>query len=535
MSGALPFVAFVRDVLRVKLTPAQHALASVAFDGKQPGELQGEAREMARRIFGDIEAIPPEARHVVVAVCGARAGKSYVLCGLRLLWGALTRDLSTMAPGEIACALIVAPDLRLARQTLRYALGAAERVPEIKRRIRSQSADGFVLEREKGRTVSIECLPATRGGSALRGRSLTDAVLDESAFFRDDSYQVNDAELFKAVAPRVLRGGQVVVASTPWAEAGLLFDLFRANHPDPSLAGIDATAANEGTAIAAHAPTTLLRDDERTRGLVDRERKRDPENAAREFDAQFMPAGSGAFFDPAAIAKAVDTSLVVPFLPVPGAEVTVGADFGFRSDSSALVIVHRTGDLRTVASVLEKCPKKGTPLQPGDVVRDFAAETKRHGAGWLMADGHYRESISEHLYAADLGLVAAPEGATGKADAYIKARTLLLDGRIRLPDHSRLLRQLKEVVSKPTAGGGVSISSPRWRTGGHGDLVSALVLAFYPASGHHTPGVYRARTPAEVIRSETDAFWSKQAEQINQTNAEERRLADEDARWGMVE
>src|SRR5262249_30644541 len=125
--------------------------------------------------------------------------------------------------------------------------------------------------------------------------SLVGAVMDESAFFRDEDHSVNDAEIFHAVAPRVMPEGQVILASTPWAQGiGLLYDLFSANHGAPR------------TAVAAHAPTLLLRNDARTAAMVERERERDPDNAAREFDAKFMSSGAGLFFDPSAVDAAVD-------------------------------------------------------------------------------------------------------------------------------------------------------------------------------------------------------------------------------------
>ena len=465
----IPFVRFVEEVLRVKLTPAQRVLCRISYDGADQCDLAGEERELARRLFGDVERVPPEARHVFVAVCGARGGKSYVLCALRLLFLALTVPLDALAPGELAAALIVAPDLRLARQTLRYVQGAAKGCKAIASRIESESADGLVLKREGGRSVSIECLPATRGGSAVRGRSLVGAVLDECAFFRDESYAVNDAEVFKAVAPRVMPGGQLVVSSTPWAETGLLFDLFRANHGEPH------------TCLAAHAPTTLLRDDARTRGMVERERERDPDNAAREFDAQFMTAGSGLFFDGSAIDRAVDPTRAMPLEAKPGTLVIAAADFGFRSDSSGLVVVHDQGGLLSVAELVERRPQKGAPLQPSEVVASFAEVMKRHRCSTVRADGHYREAISEHLQTHGLYLWDAPGGANGKTEQYSRARALLHDGKVRLPNHPRLLKQLREVIARPTPGGGLSISSPRWRTGGHGDLASALVLALHSA------------------------------------------------------
>ncbi len=96
------FTEFCTQVLRVALTPGQLVLCKIAFDGLEPGDLKGRERELARKIFGDVDRIPPEARHVLIAVVGARAGKSYILAALRLLHLALTVSLDTLAPGEIA-------------------------------------------------------------------------------------------------------------------------------------------------------------------------------------------------------------------------------------------------------------------------------------------------------------------------------------------------------------------------------------------------------------------------------------------------
>lgn len=462
----ISFTKFVAKVLRVKLTIGQRVLCLVAYDGLEPKDLEGDEREVARRIFGDIDVIPPEARAVVVAVCGARAGKTYILGALRLLHLALTVPLTSLAPGEVASGLIVAPDLRLARQCLRYALGAAKATPAIAERVASESADGFVIRRENGQTVALEALPATRGGSALRGRSLVGAVLDEAAFFRDDDYAVNDTEIFKAVAPRVMPEGQVIIGSTPWAEGiGLLYDLFHANHGEPK------------TAIAAHAPTTLLRDDARTRSMVERERERDPDNAAREFDAQFMSAGTGLFFDPTSLDAAVERNTVLPLVHLSSSVVAAGADFAFKSDSSALVVARlELEGVYRVTDMLEQRPERGKPLVPSKVVAAFAEVVRRYGATSVVADRHSEEAIREHLATHKLRLVAAPDGLAGKVETYTRVRALLLEGRVRLPESPRLLNQLKAITRKVTAGGSMTISSPR-RGGAHGDLVSALVLA----------------------------------------------------------
>ncbi len=171
-------------------------------------------------------------------------------------------------------------------------------------------------------------------------------------------------------------------------------------------------------------------------------------------------------------------------LPRSGDIVAAGADFGFRSDSSALVFVHKRESLLWVAEILELRPENGKPLKPSETVAKFAARMKAHGVTYLMADGHYRESIDEHLVAAGLAYVPAPNK---PVDAYMRTRALLRQGSVRLPNHQRMLQQIHEIQGRPLPGGGMSVISPRWRQGGHGDIVAALVLALYQLGGEEIP------------------------------------------------
>jgi len=496
MSGlvAIPFVEFCDDVLRIQLTPAQRVLCLVAIDGVDPGQLEGEQRELARQLFGNVDTIPKSARSVLAVVFGGRSGKTYIFGGLYSLWRALTADLSTLAPGELAIAVLVAPDLRLGRQGLRYALGAAKECEHISQLIETENKDSFTIRRPDDHVVSVECLPATSGGSALRGRSLVSAVLDEAAFFRDEGYSVNDGEIFNAVAPRVLPGGLVVLASTPWAETGLLYEEFTKNHGDPR------------SAIAAHAPTLLMLDTERNREAVARERERDPDNAAREFDAEFMPMGSGLFFDPSAIADCVDEHLPTVHPPNTRFPASTGGDLGFRSDSSAFVTVRKQFEFLVSAEITELRPQKGQPLVPSEVIAAGAAQVLRHGGSRLVTDHHYIESSREHLKRSRVMLIAAPGGIEGKIAVFTRAKSILHEGRLKIPaGQKRLIAQLREIVSKPTPGGGLTISSPR-RGGAHGDVASAFVLALYDLERH---GAMRPQ-PAFVSFDPLGGNWSRQ-------------------------
>jgi hypothetical protein len=470
VTTALPFVAFVEQVLRVELTPAQRVLALVAFDGIEPEDLEGEDRELAARLFGPVDSFPPEARSVLVAVCGARSGKSYLLGALYSLWRALTADLSTLAPGEQASALVVAPDVRLGRQVLRYALGAARGVPAIARCIESETAESFVIVRPDGARVAIEVLPATRGGSAVRGRSLVSAVLDECAFFRDEAAVVNDQDLFRAVAPRVLAGGLVILASTPWVEAGLLHAEFSANWGAPV------------RALAVHAPTSLMRPDARTAGVIARERERDADNAAREFDAQAMSSGSGLFFPPSVLSLVLDRDLPTRTSTPPGAQAYVGGDLGLVRDASAFIAVHRLGSELVVADALELRPARGKPLQLSDVIAKACDFAERHGVRDLHVDHHALQPAREHL-PPGFRLKPVDPSQAAKVKRYELARAKMGEGHVHIPGPLvRLVNMLGDTIARPTPGGGMTITMPR-RGGVHGDLAAAFVLALDAAAG----------------------------------------------------
>lgn len=514
------FSAFC-DWLGVELQPGQRAIARVIFDGEEPSALVGTEREIARACFGEIDVFPESARRDVVLVCGARGGKTYVFIALRMLHLALTVDLSTMAPGQFASAPITAPDKDLASEVLRYIQGAVASKPELAAMVlgKPDAAEWVRLRRPDGNPVEIPVRAASARGRTGRGRSLVGAALDEAALFRDDAYEVNDAEIVKGLSPRILPGGQMIVASTPWSRSGVLHDMFEANHPNPEVAGLTAKRVCEGTAMAVHAPTLRLRDVPVTRQIVAHEEASDPDNAAREYGAQFVSAGTSDFFEPAAIAACLDESIKIQPDPLPeieveaaalvqagrctpdkaleqarasvlkrrvsrpyGVETVAGGDMGFTKNSSALAIGYLDPNtiVTRVADFIERRPKSGEPLRPGVVSREFADLTAAHGGTHLVVDGHYRETVVEHASPVGLAVVPAP---ASPAVAFVAVRARMRQGLYRFPNHSRFLRQMREAKSRPAPGGGLQIVLKKWPSGEHGDLLSAFVNMAWQAAG----------------------------------------------------
>lgn len=468
MKPAMKAVAFTRfTTLRALLTAGQRAFAKVAYDGLEPADLTGAERERAREIWGDVETIPAEARRVVVQVKGRDVGGSR-LGAERCLHLGYTLPLDRIGYDELAYVVFGGPKIRHARVGLRHALNAARKNGL---KVDGQTRDGFTLVRHDGRRVRFECFAASRGGDNMRGVPIIAALLDEAAFFVDESSGAfNGENIFGAIVPRLLPGGQILIVSSPWAESGLLHSEFVRNHGHPV------------TAIAAFCPTTTMRDDAETLGMVERERIRDPENARRELDAEFLPTGAGYYFDRFALDACPLESMP---LTLPSAEqgwkYFGGYDPAYVSDAAEGVIVRSKGLLFEVADVFIRVPAKGKPLVPSVVDREFAELVKRHGGKQISSDIHYEQSVREHVRGLGLSFHAGPGGNSGKAEVYGCARELVSGGRVKWSaGHLRLTRQMREVVSKPLSGGLIAISSPRHR-GNHGDGASALCLALWLA------------------------------------------------------
>lgn len=484
MRRALSFRTFLESAsyCGLALSPLVAAIAD-ASEGVRPA-LDDAA---CTRHFGcTADELPREMRRTIAVRAGGRGGKTSRLLAPKAVHAAWTVPAPMLRRREPLISALYAPDLKLARSALEMARGYAEGSPVLRRALVDDgSKDHFALKRPDGTVARVEVFAASRQGRGGRGKSLAFAGLDEAEFFLDEQTGVvNDADVYRAVLQRVVPGGQVWVVSTPWlADVGLLETMVAKN------------LGRHSHALAVTAGTRALNPTWDPTGEIERDmREQDPIAAAREIDAVPMAGGGGAFFDATVIRDAIDEAIALPLGRVEGATYTAGADWGFVENSSALTIIERRGDRLRVACVEEMRPTKGQPLRPSEVAARFAMVAASYGCTTIFADRHYAEAIREHLSPLGLGLEFVPEGADGKARAHIETRTALNDGRLALPDHPRLLGQLRSIVSRPTSGGGMQITAPR-KLGAHGDVASSFVAAAWAASAAAEGPSYSALLP----------------------------------------
>lgn len=486
--SVLPFHEFCPKVLGLKLTPGQNVVAKIAFGDFDPIDLAGRERELALEMFGGQERVPEDARRYIVLRLGRGSGKT-TICSAYAVYEAVTHDLSRCGPGDVPYVITVAPDKETAKLSIRMAREMIRSNAALERLVVGDEQQSITLRRPDGRSVKIEAFAATRGGYAVRGRTIIAFLLDEAEFFTSNSesgaaqgreYAVNDREIFRALKPRLLRKGRGMLISTPWPVETLMGEMFERNW------------GKAQDAVAVKATTIQVRgDDPDIVAMVEDELKKDPENARRELFCDVDGLFGGEFFDVGALNGSLDSLLSSrgefsdglwlgprnPRWPI-----AIGCDLGFTRDSSALVAVQFNGKQYEVCAMQELRPKPGQPLKPSKVIEQFTVRVKQYEADGVIADGYYREALHEALEANKLVLIDAPSGTNGKAEVFQRTRAVLHDSNIKLPDNAlgrRLVQQAKLVTAKPAPGGTTTIKVPRKIGLGHGDLVSAWTLAVH--------------------------------------------------------
>ncbi len=522
----IEFWEFCEKLLNLKLTLGQRVVAKVAFGDYNPEDLEGAEYDIALLLFGGLETVPAGAKRFVCLRLGRGSGKT-TLCAAYAVYCAVCQPVK-VGPGDTPYVITIAPDKDTAKLSISMAREMVRGQPALERLIVSDEKTSITLRRPDGQQVKIEAFAASRGGSSVRGRTILAFLLDEAEFFTSNadgdgkSYSVNDVDLFRALKPRLVRNGKGMLVSTPWPVETLMGAMFERNWGKPT------------DAVAVKAPTLLVRgDDPDVAANVADEYLKDPENARREYDCEIDGLIGEGFFDQSALATSIH-KVEYPGIFNPLWPTAAAVDLGFKHDSSTLAIVQFDGRKYHTVYLAEKRPRAGSPLKPSEVIRDFAQIAIRYGCRNVVSDGHYRESVKEHLATYNLGIIDAPEGMKGKQDSFSRVRSVLHEGLVIIPEcelSTRMLAQAKLVTAKPSPGGGLTIRIPRKVGLGHGDLVSAWVLAVHRlAYGRIKEEIVRAipGTPswnAEFNRR-MEVYYSKQ-------NAKALKETEDAVRKGM--
>lgn len=446
-------------------------------------------------------ALVLEARETVL-VAPRQTGKSYSLAVLSCWW-------AFRRPGQRV--LIVSAGEDAARRLLGTVRAVAA----------SQVLAGSVVDESASLVVlsngsEIRSVPASE--RQIRGWSADLLVVDEAALVADD---VLVGAALPTTAAR--RDARVVLASSPWGPSGYFHRR--------------AIAGSDGGNVATRTVRWRVGDAPWVSAeAVAHARSSMPAPRFRaEYLAEFVGA-SDLFFDRDEVLGAVAGYRLRPGSDARGGSVCVGCDWGRAVDSHAVVVTGVLEDFgrnrepvlfvpwleasrrpyaEQVAAVVGLARPRRTVLVSwwGDrrLVDELPGGAVLHESGSTLPDPRVKPATGFDVVAVLTeanGVGAWPSEELGqrmrgvlvesvhssqrsKEDAYGRVRALLSSGRLVLPDHAGLLRELLGLTCEPTPSGGLSIAAGPEAV--HDDLADALSLSVTAASERLHPGVRTIR------------------------------------------
>jgi hypothetical protein len=378
------------------------------------------------------------------AVVGRRGGKSRAMATLTIYIAALCKH--SLVRGERGVVLCIAPDQRQAAIVLEYAAAAFEQSPILKQLVAKQNSDTLELTNR----INIEVRAASF--RRLRGPTYVAVIADEAAFWYSDELSANaDIEILNAVRPGLATtGGPLIIASSPYAKRGVLWETHR-KHYGPDGDPLILVAQGSSRDFNPSLPQSV----------VDRALERDPAAASAEYLAQFRT-DIESFVSYEVVQACIGGHFEMA--PISGQRYVAFVDpSGGSADSFTMAIGHRDGECAVIDAAREQRP----PFSPEAVIDDLATLLKTYRISKVTGD-HYAGEFPRELFR-KRG-IAYDCAESPKSDLFRDLLPLLNAGRIVLPKSDRLVSQLCGLERRVGRSGKDSIDHG---PGQHDDLANA--------------------------------------------------------------
>jgi len=437
------WVAVLKAAFAIKLTADERvAFASVAGDREPPTAPVSE----------------------LWAVAGRRSGKSRMAAALACFIALFVDHSAKLAKGEQGFILTIAPTQKQARLVFDYARAFIEASPIMAKQIDRILADEIRLVGG----ITIGTHPCSF--RSIRGRTLLACIFDESAYWRDESSAVPDLEVYRSVLPALAStGGALIGISSPYRRAGLLYEKHRDNF------GQD----NHDVLVVQGASLTF--NPRLSARIIAAARKADPEAARAEWDAEFR-SDLSSLFDDDLIEASIDRDRP-PELPRVGGQkyfAFTDASAG-RHDAFTCSISHK--DKVNDAIVIDVVRGFHPPFDPSSAASSFAALAKSYGCREIVGDNFAGEWVSQAFTKAGITYKRAE---ANRSTIYLECLPLFSRGTVRLPDHPKLIRELRLLERSTSRMGRDSVDHPR---GGSDDFANAACGALWLAAEEKKLGV----------------------------------------------
>lgn len=398
------------------------------------------------------ERDPPRRRvRELWIIAGRRAGKDSIASLILGHSAALFTGRDRLRRGERALCVALACDRDQARILLGYAKSYFTDIPMLCGMVRRETAAGFELV--NGVDVSI----GTNSFRSVRGRPILCAVLDECAFYRDETSATPDEETYRALVPGMATldaDAMLVGISSPYRKSGLLYKKFA-----------DHFGEDSEDVLVIRAPSTTLNPTLDPK-IIERALREDPVAAAAEWMAEFRDDISG-WAGRELIEAAVDRGVAVR-PPIDGVAYKSFVDAsGGVKDSYCAAVAHTENGVAVLDCVVEiRAPfnAESATSQIADTLRSYRCSSTsgdRYSAGWVS------QAFERHG-------IRYKHSERDRSALYLNLLPMLSSARVRMLDNSRLVSQFAGLERRTFSNGRDRVDHA---PGGSDDLCNAAAGA----------------------------------------------------------
>jgi hypothetical protein len=397
---------------------------------------------------------PPKRRvRELWCIVGRRGGKDSVASVIAAHSAALFDQGHRLRPGERALVMCLATDRDQAKIVLGYARSYFRDNQLLRGMVQKETALGFELE--NGVDVAI----STNNFRAVRGRPVLVAILDETAFWRDETSATPDEETYRALKPALatLPGSMIIGISSPYRKSGLLYRKFKECYGE------------NGDVLVIRAPTRAL-NPTIDQAIIDQALEEDPAAARAEWLAEFRD-DVGGWADGALIEAAVDPGVTVR-PPVAGIAYRAFSDpSGGARDSFTTAIAHTEKNVQVLDCLVEI----KAPFNPTAATEQIAATLRSYGISKTVGDKYAAEWVVDAFRKCG---IRYEHSERDRSSIYLDVLPMFTSGRVRLLESKRLVSQFASLERRTSPIGKDRVDHG---PGGHDDLCNAAAGALVQA------------------------------------------------------
>jgi hypothetical protein len=435
----------------------------------------------------------PPARRVRELWCivGRKGGKSKIAGACAAYFALFVPH--RLSPGEKGLVLVLAASRDQAVVVFDYIRGYLEASPVLAQEVLEVTRTEIRLR--NGVTIAVHA----NSYRTVRGRTLLACVFDETAFWRSEDSAVPDREVYTAVLPTMMMtGGMLISISTPYRKLGLLHQKWRDHYGQDD----DDVLVVQG---ASSTFNPLLTDE-----IIAAQRAADPEGAGSELDACFRIDISALFDDPL-LDQATDHGRPLELPPLGARRYFAFTDAsGGRRDHYTVAVGHKEGKRCVIDLVRGTAP----PFDPTAVTQEYARLLKDYRVARVTGDNFAQEWVSGAWRSCG---IAYDRSDLVRSDIYLECLPAFTRGLVVLPDHARLLRELRLLERRTHRSGRDTVDHGRHGSDDYANAVCGVLRLLSRGGGDFVdrwgPAIYgrdewerRQRGELEKADSEFRAF-----------------------------